>query len=129
MAGELFLGKHGGDDNRSQHRGGTPGGSWGAAGLTGVTVLFAIYTAGLLTWVEEYVSEAERLSFVNNLGWVATGRDVYHVLSRHLRCTAKSIEWGSWRGPQLATANTEAADFTRGRGHRKHLRPEPTSKI
>jgi len=31
-------------------------------------ILFAIYTSGLFKWVEEYVSEAEGLSFVDDLG-------------------------------------------------------------
>jgi len=35
-------------------------------------ILFAIYTSGLIKWVEEYVSAAEGLSFVHDLGWVAT---------------------------------------------------------
>jgi len=38
-------------------------------------ILFAIHTAGLIKWVEERV-QAKRLSFVDDLGWVATGKDV-----------------------------------------------------
>jgi len=44
-------------------------------------ILFAIYTSGLIKCVEEYVSEAEGLSFVDDLGWVATRSDVNHVVS------------------------------------------------
>jgi len=44
-------------------------------------ILFAIYTSGLIKWVEEYIAEAEGLSFVDYLGWVATGGDVSHVVS------------------------------------------------
>jgi len=44
-------------------------------------ILFAIYTSGLIKWVEEYVSEAEGLFFVDDLGWVATGSDVNRVVS------------------------------------------------
>ena len=58
-------------------------------------ILFAIYTSGLIKWVEEYVSEAEGLSFVDDLGWVATGNDVNHVISIPERCAAKNIEWSS----------------------------------
>jgi len=39
-------------------------------------ILFAIWTSGLIKWVAEYVSEAERLSFVHNLDWLPTGSDV-----------------------------------------------------
>jgi hypothetical protein len=92
-------------------------------------ILFAIYTSGLIKCVEEYVTEAEGLSCVDDLGWVATGSDVNHVIPILERCAAKSIEWASRRGLQFDTAKTEAALFTRRRGHRKHLRPQLTAKI
>jgi len=38
-------------------------------------IVFVIYISGFITWIKEYVS-AERLTYVDNLGWVATGRDV-----------------------------------------------------
>jgi len=44
-------------------------------------ILCAIYTSGLLKWVEVYVSEAEGLSLVDGVGWMAPGRDVNHVIS------------------------------------------------
>jgi hypothetical protein len=91
-------------------------------------ILFAIYTSGLIKWVEEYVSEAQGLSFVDDLGWVATGSNVNHVVSILERCAAMSIEWVRRRGLQFDTARTEAALFTRRRGHRKHLRPKQTTK-
>ena len=92
-------------------------------------ILFAIYTSGLIKWVEEYVSEAEGLYFVDDLCWVGTGSDVNHVVSILERCAAKSIEWASRRGLQFDTAKTEAALFTRRQGHREHLRPKQTAKI
>jgi hypothetical protein len=58
-------------------------------------ILFAIYTSGLLIWVQEYVSEAEGLSFVDDLGWVATVSDVNHVVTILERCAANLIEWAS----------------------------------
>jgi len=92
-------------------------------------ILFAIYTSGLIKWVEGYVSEAEGLSFADDLGWGATGSDVNHVVSILERCAAKSIDWGSRRGLQFDTAKKEVALFTCRRGHRKHLRPKLTAKI
>jgi hypothetical protein len=92
-------------------------------------ILFAIYTSGLIKWVEEYVSEAEGLSFMDDLGWVATGSDVNQVVMIHERCAAKSTEWAGRRGQQFDTANTEAALFTHRRGHKKHLWPKLTAKI
>ena len=60
---------------------------------------------------------------------MATGSDINHVISILARCAAKSIEWANRRGVQFDTAKTEAALFTRRRGHRKHLRPKLTAKI
>jgi len=60
-------------------------------------IIFAIYPQGLIKWVEEYVSEAEGLSFVETLGWVATGSDVNQVVMTIDRWTPKSIEWSGRR--------------------------------
>jgi len=92
-------------------------------------ILFAFYTSGLIKWVEENVSDAQQLSIVDGLGWVATGSDVYHVVSIIERCAARSIQWGSRRGLQFDTAMTEAALSTHRRGHRKHLRPKLSAMI
>jgi len=92
-------------------------------------ILFPIYTSGLIKWVEQYVSEAEGLSFAYDLGWVATGSDVNHVVSIHESCAAKSIEWATRRGLQFDTAKTQVALVTRRQGHSKYLRPKQTAKI
>jgi len=97
-------------------------------GSPGSPIVFAIYTSGLIKWVEEYVS-AEGLSFVDDLGWVATGSNVNQVVTKLEECAAKSIEWASQRGLQYDTAKTEAALFTRRRGYKKHLEPTLTAKI
>jgi len=91
-------------------------------------ILFAIHTAGLITWVEERV-QAERLSCLDDLGWVATGKDVNQVVERLEACAAESIEWANRRDLQVDTAKTEAALFTCRRGHKKHLQPKLTAKI
>jgi len=103
--------------------------AWVPQGSPVSPILFAIYTSELIKWVEEYLSEAEGLSFVDDLGWVATGSDVNHVVTILERCAAKSIEWASRRGLHINTAKTEVALFTRRRSHRKHLRPKLTAKI
>jgi hypothetical protein len=91
-------------------------------------ILFAIHTAGLIQWVEERV-QAEGLSLVDDLGWVATGKDVNQVVVKLDACTIESIEWVSRRDLQFDTAKTEATHFTPRRGHKKHLRPILTAKI
>jgi len=92
-------------------------------------ILFAIYTSGLIKWVEEYVSEAEGLAFGHDLSWVATGNDVNHVVSVLGRCAAKPIEWASRRGLQFDTAKAEAVLFTPRWGHRTHFWPKLTAEI
>jgi hypothetical protein len=94
----------------------------------GSPILFAIYTSGLIKWVEEYAS-AEGLSVDDDLGWVATGSDVNQVVTILERCAAKGIEWASRRGLQFDTAKIEEAQFTRRWGQKKHLRPKLTAKI
>jgi len=91
-------------------------------------ILFAIHAAGLIKWVEERV-QAEGLSSVDDLGWVATGKDVNQAVKKLEACAAESIEWASRRDLQLNTAKTEAALFTHRRGHKKHLQPKLTAKI
>jgi len=92
-------------------------------------ILFVIYTSELIKWVKEYVSQTERLSFLDYLGWVAARSDVNLVITILERCTAKSIEWASRRGLQFDTANTDAALFTCRLGHNKHHRPNWTAMI
>jgi len=91
-------------------------------------ILFALCTSGLIKWVREYVSGAEVL-FVDDLGWVATGSNINQVVTKLEECAANSIEWASRRGLQFDTATTEAARFTRRRGHQMHLQPELTAMI
>jgi len=91
-------------------------------------ILLAIYTSGLINWVEEYIS-AKGLSVVHDLGWVATGSNVNQVVTKLEQCAAKSIEWASRWGLQFDTVETEAALFSRRRGHRKHLLPKLSAKI
>jgi hypothetical protein len=60
---------------------------------------------------------------------VATAKDVNQVVERLEVCAAESIELASRRDLQFDTAKTQAALFTRRRGHKKHLRPKLTAKI
>jgi len=54
-------------------------------------ILFAIHTAGLIRWVEERV-QGEGLSFLDDVGWVATGKDMNQVVEKLATCAAESIE-------------------------------------
>jgi len=68
--------------------------------------------------------QAEGLSFVDDLRWVATGKDVNQVVKQLQACAAENIEWASRRDLQFDTAKTEAALFTCRKRHKKHLRPK-----
>ena len=57
-------------------------------------ILFAIYTSGVIKLVEDYIS-ADGLTFVDDLGWVATGSNVNQVITIFQRCTVTSIVWAS----------------------------------
>jgi len=54
-------------------------------------ILFAIYTSGLIKRVEERVTRGEGLSFVDDIGLVATGNDLNQVIRRHEACARVSI--------------------------------------
>jgi len=54
-------------------------------------IIFAIYTSGLINWVEEYVS-AEGLSCVDDLGRVETGSDVNLLVMTLDRSAEQTIE-------------------------------------
>jgi len=84
-------------------------------------ILIAIYPSGLIKWVERYLSQAKRLSFVDDLSSVVTNSDVNHVISILEQCPVNSIKFTSRCGHQFNTAKTEGALFTHRRGHRKHL--------
>jgi len=82
----------------------------------------------MIKQVKEYVS-AEELSFIDDLGWVATGSDVNQVVTTLERCAAKSIDWANRQGLQMNTAKTEAVLFTCRQGHKNDLWPKLTAKI
>jgi hypothetical protein len=90
-------------------------------------ILFAMYTAGRIAKGERV--GAEGLSVVDDIGWIATGRDVNEVVTKLGACAAESLKLTDGRGLTFETANTDAAYFTRKQGHKKHLRPKLTGMI
>ena len=66
---------------------------------------------------------------MDDLGWVGTGLDVNQVVTLLEICGVQIIEWANRRGLQFDTARTEAALFTRRRGHTIHIWPKLTAKI
>lgn len=68
--------------------------------------------------VEEYVSAAIVLPFVDDLGWVVTRSDVNWDIIKHERCAMNSIVCASRQGLQFNIAKTKTALFTRRQGHK-----------
>lgn len=56
-------------------------------------ILFAMHTPELLQWLKDRVHRVEGLSFIDDLGWVATGKDLTQVVRKLNACPAESIEW------------------------------------
>jgi len=99
-----------------------------AQGLPVSVILFAIYTSGLIRWVEETMWGAEGLCFVDDIGMVATGNDFNQVVKNLVAWARASIDCGKRRELEFDTAKTNAALFTHRRGHKKHLTPKLTAK-
>jgi len=55
-------------------------------------ILFAIHTAGLITWVAESLLSVEGLSSVDDPGWVATRKDMNQLVKEMEAFTGESIE-------------------------------------
>jgi hypothetical protein len=68
-------------------------------------ILLAIYSAELIAKGERV--GAEGVSFVDDIGWIATGRDVYEVVTKLEACAAESLEWADGRGLTFDTAKTK----------------------
>jgi hypothetical protein len=75
-------------------------------------ILFTIHSAGQVQWVKERV-QTEGLSFVDNVGCVATGKDGNQLVNRLEAYAPESSEWASRRDLQFDTAKTEASLWTR----------------
>lgn len=76
-------------------------------------ILFAIYISGLIQWVEKRDCEVKGLSFVDDVGCVATGCDVNTIVRTLKACTRVSIDWADRRELEFDTVTTKAAPFTR----------------
>lgn len=91
--------------------------------------LLAILTSGLITWVKEYESAVEQISFVDNHGWVATACNMNQVVMNHERCVGQDMEWATGQGLQFLTTEMEVALLIRRRGHKTHHCPKLTAKL
>lgn len=92
-------------------------------------ILFAIFVVQLIRWVQERVSRDEGLAFLDSVRQVATQSDENENVRMLQASATVSIDWIDRRERECDTERTEAALFTRRRGHKKHLHPKLTAKI
>jgi len=91
-------------------------------------ILFAIDTTGLIKCVEERV-HAEGHILIDNLGWIATGKDVSQVVRKIEACAAEWIKTDSRRDLKFNIAQTEVGHLICRRSHKKHLQQKYRAKM
>ena len=81
-------------------------------------VLFAIYIADIHQAVEDKTEQCRGISFVDDVTWVAEGRNLDEVVHKLERCAELSLSWAKDNAVSFETSKTEAILFTRKRKHR-----------
>jgi len=81
-------------------------------------ILFAIYTSGLTTWLQQRVSGIEGLSFLDDVGWMATSADFSQVNRKLDSCASESIDWAGKRGARIRQRKNRASYLS------THTRPQ-----
>jgi len=98
-------------------------------GLSVPLILFTIVKSGRWTWLEESIYWVKGLTLVDNVGCVATGSNFKEIVWKLDTCASESITWAALWELEFETARTDAAHFTRRRGHEKPMRPTLTANI
>jgi hypothetical protein len=75
------------------------------------------------------VRGAEGVSLVDNVGWVATGKEDNQDVRTPEACARVSIDWAERRELQFEIPKSETARFIHRPGHKKHLCLKLTAKI
>lgn len=81
-------------------------------------MLFAVYIADIHATVWGQVEESQGISFVDDVTWLAEGRDVAEVVDRLERYAAASLAWADNNAVQFEALKAEAVLFSRKRGNR-----------
>jgi len=76
-------------------------------------ILFITYLSGIFEAVEKAVPGVSGLSFVDDIGWWAEGRDEEAVAAELSKASAASITWAAENGVAFDQSKTEAALFRR----------------
>jgi hypothetical protein len=84
-------------------------------GSPAAPILFVTYLSGIFDAVEQAVPGVSGLSFVDDIGWWAEGKDDEAVAAELSKAAAASIEWAKENGVAFDHGKTEAALFRRKR--------------
>ena len=76
-------------------------------------ILFVTYLSGIFDAVEKAAPGISGLSFVNDIGWCAKGRNDGEVAEKLSEGAAAAMEWGRNNGVAFNQGKTEAAMFWR----------------
>jgi ribonuclease HI len=80
-------------------------------------ILFAIYISDIHSVVEGRVKGIKALSFVDDVTWLAIGKDIGEVVEKLERCAAVSQEWAQQNAVEFESEKSEAVLFSKLRRH------------
>jgi hypothetical protein len=78
-------------------------------------ILFAIYISGIFEEIEEEVLGSTGLSFVDDISWLAVGKDVTEIINILTACAKAAKAWARRNAVEFDVAKTEAVIFTRNK--------------
>ena len=82
-------------------------------GSPAAPILFVTYLSGIFDAVEQAAPGSSGLSFVDDIGWCAEGRNDKEVAAKLSQAAAAAIEWAGKNGVAFDRGKTEAAMFWR----------------
>jgi len=82
-------------------------------GSPAAPILFITYLSGIFDEVERAAPDVSGLSFVDDIGWWAEGKNVEEVANKLSLVAAAAIEWAGKNGMAFDHGKTEAAIFWR----------------
>jgi len=80
-------------------------------GSPAAPILFVTYLSGIFEEVEWAATGVSELSFVDDIGWWAEGKNAAEVANKLLQAAAASIEWEGKNSIAFDHGKTEAAIF------------------
>jgi len=82
-------------------------------GSPAAPILFVTYLSGIFDAVEQVAPGSSGLSFIDDIGWWAEGRNDKEVAAKLSQAAAAAIEWAGKHGVAFDQGKTEAAMFWR----------------